>query len=69
MKMTFSAPVECPECGASFRGSWAREEGDPDPQKVPQDQSCPQGHVFPATWPGFHFEPVTRIVHRDDPRR
>lgn len=66
---TCSAPVTCPECGAGFEGTWTGQDFEPDPQVVPQDQECPQGHVFPATWPGWSLEPRVVIVRRDGPRR
>lgn len=44
-------PVTCPECGTSFQGTWAYEKG--ETIETEKDQWCPEGHIFPALWPGW----------------
>jgi RNA polymerase subunit RPABC4/transcription elongation factor Spt4 len=57
-----AAPLACPMCGHGFTGHWHHG-------REPKAQQCPMcGHCFDATWPGFHFEPETIIVRRQEDR-
>jgi len=65
--LSLGAPLTCPECGSKVKGHWTESTGSPSARVVPQDQTCPKGHVFPATWPGWGFEPQVAIVERYKP--
>ena len=54
-----TAPLTCLLCSHGFTGRWF--------EQLTADQRCDGcGHVFEATWPGFHFEPETVILPREE---
>jgi hypothetical protein len=60
-----SAPVDCSACGERFTGRWefgAWLETHPYRET---EQACPScGHLCRAAWPGWGFEPETRVLER-----
>lgn len=63
--ISHGAVLGCPSCGREVTCRW------PEDQYTANQQCRRCGHVFEATWPGFHFEPETIIVRlpgqeRDD---
>lgn len=54
--LTFSANVDCPECGALFEGTWVDDSIDAEQMVDPPIAmvTCPRcGGVFEEEYPGF----------------
>ena len=53
--IVLSAEIGCPACGRRIAGAWA-------PGSLTAGQRCACGHAFPATWPGWAFQPSVSVA-------
>lgn len=49
--------IECPECDVEFEGTWHDNSMDSEQRdEAPvQEQTCPNGHIFEAEYPGWSY--------------